>query len=375
MTGTSEQSGPDRSGRATGAVGIGVDGIDAGEIGTAEIAGGANAVGLVTARELASGTVAVRRGGSRRALWSVAVAGRVVGYLTRPSERERRLLGIVSGRDLAPRLLGPVRPGRRSSADGGDAGARADLVWSAAAPGTAVSASALRTSDPAARVDAACFWAELAQAAGVALARLHATAIGPEVGSAPRPWAVQRPTRPALADTPASRSLQLTVLRVAGSDPGLVQAARQAQDRWTDRCLVHGDPAARHQLVEHGADLRVRFVDFDRAGIGDPDWDVAGAAESLIETAQLSGVSEAVVSDYFLRGYRRGGGPGRFDLRLRGLWCLEQAWRLAASADGHGAAADSFATDHDLPGRRRVQWLLERARVLADGGPHLVRAA
>ena len=156
------------------------------------------------------------------------------------------------------------------------------------------------------------------------------------------------------------------VLRVAASDPALRRAARQADDRWTESGWIHGDLAPRHVIVPRATDLRVRFVDFGTAGAGDPRWDVACALESIARLAPVWRVSEHVLSDYFLRGYRRGGGPGRVDPELRGLRALEIAWQIAVG-DRMRVGAGSV--------RAEVARWLARARAFAGRSGQLSWAA
>ncbi len=326
------------TGQVSGQVGRGADPA-------AGLAAAAKAVGLVTGRELATGQVQVGGRNPAGPVWSVAVRGRVVGYAKRPAGRERQILAGLATSDIAARLL-------HDSADD-------DYVWTAAVPGRTL------TEVGAERPDA-CDLAELAQAWGHALARLHATPVTTS-GARPaeRPWVLSRPTRPPVTSRQRPTAAQQALLRLAGSDPGLVWAVRQAADRWSERCLIHADLAGRHVLVATAAETRVRFVDFARAGLGDPDWDVAGALETLTELESGCRVSEGMLSDYLLRGYRRAGGPGQVDPRWRGLWAIEAAWTLA----GDTANADDSAA------RRSVEYWLGRARTLVGGARPLGRAA
>lgn len=328
----------------------------------ADLAAEANAVGLVTVRELAAGQVEVsgvdgqgsmESGGvgasAAGSVWSVAVRGRVVGYAKRPGGRERQILAGLAGQDVAPRLL----------CEGTDE----DRVWTAAVPGRTLT-------EVGAEQPAACDLADLAQAWGLALAGLHTTPVGSALAvPAERPWVLSGAARFPVPGRRRPTAAQQTLLRLARSDPGLMWAVRQAADRWSERCLVHTDLAGRHVLVATAAgiaaDTKVRFVDFARAGLGDPDWDVAGALELLAVLATGCRVSESVLSDYFLRGYRRAGGPGQVDSRLRGLWAIEAAWKLAGGAAAGAAAVDSGP----------IRYWLGRARALVGGGRPLGRAA
>lgn len=323
----------------------------------ADLAAEANAVGLVTVRELAAGQVEVSgvdgqaslRMGAAGSVWSVAVRGRVVGYAKRPAGRERQILAGLAGQDVAPRLLSE--------------GTDEDSVWTAAVPGRTLSEIGAEQPD-------ACQLADLAQAWGLALAGLHTTPIDTALAVvAERPWVLSGTARIPAVGRRRPTAAQQTLLRLAGSDPGLVWAVRQAADRWSERCLVHADLADRHVLVattaETAAETTVRFVDFARAGLGDPDWDVAGALETLAALATGCSVSETMLSDFFQRGYRRAGGPGQVDPRLRGLWAIETAWKLAGDTAAATAAVDSGP----------IRYWLGRARTLVGGGRPLGRAA
>ena len=128
---------------------------------------------------------------------------------------------------------------------------------------------------------------------------------------------------------------------------------------------MHGDLSPGHVIVQRGPDVQVRFVDFGRAGAGDPSWDLACALETIVRLAPGWRVNDRVLADYFLHGYRRGGGPGRLDPELRALRAVEIAWQIATAANGAGLER----VDQQVAG-----WL-DRARGLAGRSGQLSWAA
>jgi aminoglycoside phosphotransferase len=288
----------------------------------------AHAVGVVSSRERREGQVRIRlasrpRSGTGRAVQAVLVGGRAVAYVKERTDRptatagsptERSALAQLAGLELAPRVL-----------------ADAAALWTSALPGTALDLLRGTAAD----------LAEVAQSWGLALAGLHTEHGARPRAAAPRPWVLgaAAPRWPQRKVPPDAAAL---VLRVAASDPALRRAARQAHDRWTESGWIHGDIAPRH-VIATCAGSGVRFVDFAAAGAGDPRWDVACALESIAQLAPVWRVSENVLSEYFLLGYRRGGGPGRVDPELRGLRALDIAWQIAAgeqAAGGPGSVRD-----------------------------------
>ena len=282
----------------------------------------ANAVGLVSDREAAEGQVRIRSVSRRGTVSALIVRGHVIGYAKRPAPEltgsrrlasERATMTQLSSLDLVPRLIPPSIHSVHGDIT---------TLWMSALPGS-------RLDELAGTMP--CL-ADLAQAWGLALARLHAErAVRPRT-SAPRPW-VLRVGTPSPIGPGAGSPSTAAVLRLVASDASLRSAAQQADDRWGESGWIHGDLDVRHVIVATGGDVRVRFADVSTAGAGDPGWDVASALESLARQAELWRVSERALSDYFLRGYRRGGGPGRVDSELRALRAVEVAWRIATAED------------------------------------------
>ena len=299
----------------------------------------AHAVGVVSSRERREGQVRIRRASRPRSsggrgVQAVLVGGQAVAYVKEQTDRpvatsgslaERGVLAQLAGLELAPRVL-----------------ADAAMLWTSALPGSALHRLRGTTAD----------LAEVAQSWGLALAGLHTERGARPRAAAPRPWVLGAagPRWPQRTVAPEAAAV---VLRVAASDPALRRAARQAEDRWTESGWIHGDIAPRH-VIATCEELRVRFVDFGAAGAGDPRWDVACALESIAQLAPVWRVSENVLSEYFLLGYRRGGGPGRVDPELRGLRALDIAWQIAVGDQDAGGAGSVRAEVDDWLTRARA---------------------
>ena len=113
------------------------------------------------------------------------------------------------------------------------------------------------------------------------------------------------------------------------SSPDLRAAAIEVDERWTEQHCIHGNLGASTVIVEHHPALRVRFLDWEQGGLGDPAWDLASAVDTI---AWLSGRWHAVpqqLIDYLILGYRRAGGPGRLYPAIQAVHALVTAARLA----------------------------------------------
>ncbi len=270
----------------------------------------ARAAGLLSRRELAGGVVRIRPAARRPGVSSVLVGGHPVAYVREaedatPSatQRERAVLRAVGPLDVAPPLIG---------------GAVGPQLWVGAVAGVELDALAGDVTTLA----RAC------QALGTALADLHTAApAGAGRWAAPRPWLL-RPERAGSYRTVLGSAAD-RVRRTVAADRNLRRVAEDVADRWTEQAWIHGDLRPDRVLVAGGADPVVRFVDFSGAGLGDPGWDVAAASVGITILAEDRGVLPDVLESYFLRAYRRGGGPGRLDPGLRSLQYVAAAWRTA----------------------------------------------
>ena len=313
----------------------------------------AAAVGLVSDREVREQQVQIRVASARGTMFALVVRGHLIGYAKPPlggrAARRPAQEAVTTGRlatlDLGPRLHG-------------DAETQTATIWTSALPGSTLDRQRGSASD----------LAESMQAWGLAVAQLHTERSVRPPAPAPRPWVLGPQLRPPLGTMPRSVPLSpacASVVRATACDPSLRRAARQADDRWSESGWMHGDLSPEHVIVQRAADVQVRFVDFGRAGAGDPSWDLACALETIVRLAPGWRVDDRVLADYFLHGYRRGGGSGRLDPELRALRALEIAWQIATAAIGSG------------PGRvdEQVAGWLDRARAYAGRSGQLSWAA
>ena len=85
-------------------------------------------------------------------------------------------------------------------------------------------------------------------------------------------------------------------------------------------------------IVEHRPALRVSFIDLEDAGLGDPAWDLASAADTIDSLAPRWRVMPQLLLDYLLLGYRRAGGPARLNPAMQAVRALATA--LQAGSEG-----------------------------------------
>ena len=129
---------------------------------------------------------------------------------------------------------------------------------------------------------------------GKTLASLHLAGAG-----AVRPAALPVARRPWVFDLPAGGSPDfaaahegprrvVTELRERADLMALVEEAGNA---WSARAPIHGDIKWDNVLArrEPGGAWRLWLIDWELAGWGDPGWDVAGLAETIVTTQLLAG--------------------------------------------------------------------------------------
>jgi hypothetical protein len=290
-----------------------------------ELVAHASAVGLVTRREVEAGVVTVRSADAPH-VRTILVQDHPVGYVKEPAprqpwvpddllNRERCALTWLPDHDLGPRLLGD-QP--------------ADALWVTVLRGRSLP-----------ELDATITeLAEVCDAWGLAVATLHQLSTSrPGVPQAPRPWLLD-PDRRARALSRAPReSGQRAVLTAVEDDPGLRAACRLLSARWSDRHWVHGSISAPNVRVEVGPPVRVRFANFENAGLGDPAWDLASAVDTITGLAPSWRTPAEPLVDYLLRGYRRGGGPAILHPAVQAVTALATAWQLPAADPRSGASA------------------------------------
>ncbi|MET1004302.1 MAG: aminoglycoside phosphotransferase family protein, partial [Propionibacteriaceae bacterium] len=209
--------------------------------------------------------------------------------------------------------------------------------------------------------------AEVCEAWGVAVAALHrlpTSRIG--ITEAPRPWLLEAQRRARLARGVRRGSARATVMDALDREPSLRAALEQVSARWTERHWMHGELRPHNVVVESNPPLRVRFLDFGQAGLGDPAWDLATAVDSITGLAPGWMTPAEPLVDYFLRGYRRAGGPGTLYPAVQASSALATAWQLADTTDG--------TSDQLSDGATIGRWL-DRARAFARRAGMQPRAA
>lgn len=286
-------------------------------------------LGLVTAAELAAGAVAVRPVVGSAQVRSLNVRGRPLAYLRAPAgpaaeSRHSDVLAGLVGLDLAPALLATTDDGS----------------WLGVVPGTALGSQSRGAAD----------LVQVCQAWGQALARLHRSRPSrPAQGMAPRPALLAGDATEATRQ--ARRGSAWALVRTAlQTDYALRAAAEAAAGSWWGESPTHNNLRSEHVLVEVSPVLRVRFVGFGSAGLGDPAWDLATALDNLAELAKPWGVREELLADFLLHGYRRADGPGRVSPALQAVRALTTA-----------GEQDRSDTVLDVEARQRVERALDRA--------------
>lgn len=313
----------------------------------AALFGQAVALGLVRAADVLDGAATLRTQSRSNVVHRLEVGGRAVAFAKQPgpahradgvdaTARERHALRGLVGVRCAPALLDP-EPGVRAG----------DVLWTVPVPGTAVGELDLRRTAVA----------PVAVAWGAALAALHGAPVGGLFAAhrAPRPWPLED-TLPRWVEQRADDPLPARVLAALRDDPDLRRARRTAARWWpagrppVAATWVHGDTSPSNVLL--GADRRVRFIDFEDAGLGDPSWDLACSLVALRELVVSCGRGADDGRAELAASYAAHGGPGRAAPEYVSLATWLLAWQLAAAP---GAGEDARRRD-------RVNALLELAR-------------
>jgi aminoglycoside phosphotransferase (APT) family kinase protein len=198
--------------------------------------------------------------------------------------------------------------------------------------------------------------AHICQAWGAALATLHTTSTRRlRAPLAPRPQVLSaRWFMPSIRDA-AGGSGYAEVLEAYESSPDLRAAAIEVDQRWTEQHWIHGNLSASTVMVEEQPALRVSFLDLERAGLGDPAWDLASAVDTINWLSPRWHAVAQPLADYMILGYRRAGGPGR-------LYPAIQAVRALATAVWVAELSQEWTGQED--GDELAFWL-DRARAYA----------
>jgi Ser/Thr protein kinase RdoA (MazF antagonist) len=129
---------------------------------------------------------------------------------------------------------------------------------------------------------------------GRTLASLHLAAAGGE-----RPAALPLAQRPWVFDLPAGGSPDFAaahegprrVVSELSERADLMALVEEAGNAWSARAPIHGDVKWDNVLArrEPSGAWRLWLIDWELAGWGDPGWDVAGLAETIVTTQLLAG--------------------------------------------------------------------------------------
>jgi Ser/Thr protein kinase RdoA (MazF antagonist) len=129
---------------------------------------------------------------------------------------------------------------------------------------------------------------------GKMLASLHRAGAG-----AARPAALPLARRPWVFDLPAGGSPDFAaaheeprrVVTELRERADLMALVEEAGNGWLARAPIHGDVKWDNVLArrEPGGAWRLWLIDWEMAGWGDPGWDVAGLAETIVTTQLLAG--------------------------------------------------------------------------------------
>jgi aminoglycoside phosphotransferase (APT) family kinase protein len=291
------------------------------------------AAGLVTTSDVLSGRVTVYEQSRSNFVHRVDLDGRPVAYVKHrgaaaaldevdPVRCEKRVLGALAGSGVAPEVVHSVVEG---------------TLWVTPVDGIPLYAV---SAEPE-RLRATC------RSWGAALAGLHQVAVPEREADrwdrpqAERPWVLD-PDRlpPSMQGRPDGTALDL-VLDLATS-PAMRQAAATVATQWSPHVWVHGDLSPANVLLdESGHDPVVRFVDFELAGLGPAEWDLATALDSLGDLMR-EWASPGLVEE-FVSGYRSAGGPGVVVPAYLAVRAVVSAWQTVAGlltrGDEHGAWA------------------------------------
>lgn len=305
--------------------------------GPAGLLGQAISRGLVTTEQALAGRVAIADVSRSNLVHRVELDAAPVAFVKSrgaaahldgddPVLVETAVLRLLAGSDVGPLVLDSP-----AGAPGGEG-----ELWTAPVDGIPLYAVAVTPSGQAA----------VCRAWGETLAALHLwpTAGGEQaVPTIQRPWVLDPDRLPPSMGRPESQSPLATLLAAAHSD-WLAPAAAEVADQWTPSRWVHGDLAAANVLVAGPAESpNVGLVDFETAGLGPAEWDLAAALDTLGSLVRQWGNGSVV--EAFVRGYRAAGGPARVDTSHLAVRALVTGWQLTAGmlhrGDLGGAVAEA----------------------------------
>lgn len=150
-----------------------------------------------------------------------------------------------------------------------------------------------------------------AQSFGTALGTWHRASRGMTGLAASRPWLLSLDGDDRLEVIDRSDVLRLLADRVLADD-GHRAVIEELRAAWTPDATIHGDVRFSNVLVR--ADGTSALIDWEYAGLGDVDWDVAGAVQEFMSAgASFAGVGFTAPITAFLSAYAiaRGTEPDR----------------------------------------------------------------
>ena len=133
----------------------------------------------------------------------------------------------------------------------------------------------------------------VAESLGGLMAGWHRATTDTALWPAPAPGILHLPD--ALPDAirnrpPATRRLMESI----AADAELAAALRAGRERWRDRCLIHGDIRRENWISAHAGRPRLRVLDWELSGSGDPAWDLGSVlAEFALESIRSAGEEAA----------------------------------------------------------------------------------
>ena len=168
----------------------------------------------------------------------------------------------------------------------------------------------------------------LAAALGRALAAVHAVTRDGEALREDPPWVLSL-HRPALEALRYLSAGSIELIRRLQADEGVGAALDALRESWTADVLVHRDVkwanCIAHPAARGGRPARVKLVDWEMAGWGDPAFDVGSVFSDHAAFAPRPGATTAAAS--FWRAYARAAGLDEREAAAR----LERSVRFAGA--------------------------------------------
>jgi len=127
------------------------------------------------------------------------------------------------------------------------------------------------------------FSTEVAGWFGRALGEWHHASRGLTELRAADPWLFHIDSERRLPALDAMAELRRLTTRVL-DDPPLIVLLERARADWQPETVIHGDVRLSNVMVE-ASPARIRFIDWEMSGRGDPAWDVAGAIQEYVSIA------------------------------------------------------------------------------------------